>query len=250
MCPLYLILFFLVGYTFKVFIWIGLKLTGWWYFRYIYPWTYWLWASILLNFFALTFTYVILETWTTYWFVNQQDYLSYVSLAIGLILFVIFCCSVVGLVTWKIIKWVLIHPIKDWNLKAGDSLFSDLVAWNMIQTYVVFYLWRLLLVIFMLVGRYMEDFPSVCVFLTIQLFAFKGHVYWWPFKDSIYYSGLVICEFAVSLHGFILLIFTSSKIPYNTWYVIGYFFHAVILLLFTSLLVIKYFTLCHRYSKV
>jgi len=91
----------------------------------------------------------------------------------------------------------------------------------------------------------MTDFGAMVPFLTIQLFAFKAHVFWRPVKDTIYYSGMVLCEFAVAIHGFIFLIFTSEKIAYSTRYTIGYVFHVVILLLFTAMLIIKYFVLAH-----
>jgi hypothetical protein len=91
----------------------------------------------------------------------------------------------------------------------------------------------------------MTGFFSILVFITIQLFGALGHFYWKPFSDPIYFSSLLLCEVAVIIHGFITLIFTSKEFKYFNIYVIGYLFHVAILLIFSSLLITKYFTLYH-----
>jgi len=71
-------------------------LTHWKYFTYIYPRTERLYLHIFLNFYALLFTYVVLYTWTTFWYTENMNWFAYVSIIVGLLNFFVF----IGLMVW------------------------------------------------------------------------------------------------------------------------------------------------------
>jgi len=242
--PVYLFLMFLIGFTLKLIIWLLKISTNLWVFKFLYKRTNWLYLHVLGTFFALTFTNYLLHCFICFKYLSTLHWVGYISIIFGMFLFILLCGIMIFCIAFKIVIWTALHGKYTRNDEIVDYMFPHLLARHMIQTHTIFFFWRWLVFLVLILGWFMGwnwgDFIAVALLLTIQHFAFKAHLYWKPYKDFIYFLSMILTEFAVVVHGVCLLIFTSPNISYNTWYIIGFIGHAAILVLIALQLPFKY----------
>ena len=95
--------------------------------------------------------------------------MGWISLFISVALFIFAITMMVYINGYKIVKRARIHNNFERDEEVDDTLFPNLLARNMLQTHLIFWVRRLLLAIVLIFAPYASDFIGMCFFYTIQM---------------------------------------------------------------------------------